>query len=244
LGVLALLVASLLFSAGCSTSAQPDQALKQQNEKLQKKLDDQKEEQQKEKKAEEKKKEEAQQADLEKQVNDLQEQVDNQKQNNQQSDNQASDSSSASPDAVIENSSVSPTQAPEGVVVVSSDYNTSAATPDEAAAINGAIDYYQYAEVGDYYSTYSLLADGNQNYYTENEWVTANTNMDSQAAEFVVTDASYNDVGSGYPNYLIDVSVYYLDGSVEYRQTNFTNEHGYWAHALSMDEMGMFDSAL
>ena len=108
--MLTILVASLLISAGCNTSTQPDQALKQQNEKLQKKLDAQEEQQQKEKKAEEKKKEEAQQADLEKQVNDLQKQVNN------QSDNQASDSTSASPDVGIENSSLSPSQAPEGVV--------------------------------------------------------------------------------------------------------------------------------
>jgi hypothetical protein len=201
--------------------------------------------QQKEKKAaEEKKKEEAQQADLEKQVNDLQKQVDNQKQDNQQSDGKASDSSSVSPDVGIENSSVSPSQAPEGVVVVAPDFNTSAATAEEASAINGAIAYYQAAEVGDYYTTYSLLSYEDQSNYSEDYWVQANTILDSAAGEFVVTDAYPEDVGNGYSTYAVLVTVYMADGSSFNRQTYFTNEGGYWGHYLSDEEMNMFNNAL
>jgi flagellar biosynthesis GTPase FlhF len=242
--LLAILVASLLISAGCKTSTQPDQALEQQNEKLQKKLEAQEQQQQKEKRAEEKKQEEAQQADLEKQVNDLQKQVNNQKQNNQQSDNQASDSSSVSPDVVIENSGVAPSQAPEGVVTVTPQYNVGAASADEAAATNAAIDYYQYVESGDYLSTYNLLSYEDQNYYSQDQWITANTNLDSAAAEFVVSDAFPEDVGNGYITYAVMVSVYLLDGSSFERKTYFTYEDQVYRHWLSTEEVLLLNDSL
>lgn len=239
--VLVILGTALLFGTSCAQSPAQSQALKEQqkeNEDLQKQLDEQKQQKKQE--------------DLQQQVDDLKKQLDKQNaqakpqpdQNSGDQSSQQSGVSGDSPDVVIENNGVDPSQAPQGVVVVSPDFNISSVDAGEAEAINGAIDYYQYVEVGDYSSTYSLLSDADQNYYTESEWVTANEYLDSQAAEFVVTGASYNDVGTGYPTYLIDVSVYYTDGSVEYRQTNFTNEHGYWAHALTMEEMGLFDSAL
>src|SRR5215204_3469212 len=172
LGVSAVLV-FLAFVAGCGLVSGQDQALKEKKktEELQKKLDaqEQKEKQQKEEK------EAARQEELEKQVEDLQEKVEDQ----EKEEKQTSDPSGDVSDEDIQNLNTSPSQAPEGVVVVSPDFNAGAATAEEAAAINGAIDYYQYAEIGDYYTTYDLLSSEDQAYYTQDEWVTANTVLET-----------------------------------------------------------------
>jgi hypothetical protein len=239
LGMLAVLVLSLASAAGCSLGSGQDQALeeqKQKNEELQKQLDKQKKEEAQRKK----KKEEAQQEELEQQVKDLQEKVEKQ----EKEQDQASGSSGDSSDSAIENASTSPSQAPEGVVVVSSDFNTAAASAEEAEVINAAIDYYQYAEVGDYDTTYNLLSYEDQNYYTRDQWIESNTVLDSAAGEFVVTDAYPDDIGLGVPTYAVTLTVYLPDGSSFNRTTYFVNEGGYWAHYLNDEEVNMFDDAL
>jgi len=133
-------------------------------------------------------------------VNDLQEKVEEQEKKQDEQDQQAaspSGSSGHSSGDDIQNISMTPAQAVEGVVVVSSGFNTIAATAEEAAVINAAIEYYQYAEVSDYYTTYNLLSYEDQNNYTQDQWVAANTNLDSAAGEFVVTDAYPDDLGLG-----------------------------------------------
>jgi hypothetical protein len=239
LGMLAVLVLSLAFAAGCSLGSDQDQALeeqKQKNEELQKQLDKKKKEEAQRKKKEE----EAQQEELEQQVKDLQEKVEKQ----EKEQDQASGSSEDSSDSAIENASTSPSQAPEGVVVVSSDFNTAAASAEEAEVINAAIDYYQYAEVGDYDTTYNLLSYEDQNYYTRDQWIESNTVLDSAAGEFVVTDAYPDDIGLGVPTYAVTLTVYLPDGSSFNRTTYFVNEGGYWAHYLNDEEVNMFDDAL
>ena len=99
------------------------------------------------------------------------------------------------------------------------------------------------AEIGDYYTTYDLLSYEDQNYYTQDEWVTANTVLDSAAGEFVVTDAYPDDLGLGVPTYAVTVTVY-ADGSSFNRTTYFIYEAGYWAHYLTGEEVDMFDGAL
>lgn len=236
--VLAVLALSLALATGCNPGS--DQALqeqKQKNEELQKQLDEQQQEEARRKEKEE----EARQEELEQQVKDLQEEVE--KQGEEQ--DQTSDPSDTSTDTSIENSSTSPSQATEGIVVVSPDFNTTAATTEEAEVINAAIEYYEYAEVGDYYATYSLLSYEDQTLYTEDEWVTSNTVLDSAAGEFVVTDAYPDDQGLGAPTYAVTVTVYSPDGSSFDRTTYFVNEGGgYWAHYLSSEEVSMFDDAL
>ena len=239
LGVLAVLALFLGFFAGCSLGSDQEQALqeqKQKNEELQKQLDKQKKEEAKRKKKEE----EAQQEELEQQVKDLQEKVEEQ----EKEQDQASGSSGDSSGSTIENASTSPSQAPEGVVVVSSDFNTAAASAEEAEVINAAIDYYQYAEVGDYDTTYNLLSYEDQNYYTRDQWIESNTVLDSAAGEFVVTDAYPDNIGLGVPTYAVTLTVYLPDGSSFNRTTYFVNEGGYWAHYLNDEEVNMFDDAL
>jgi hypothetical protein len=240
-GVLAVLVLSLVFATGCNLGS--DQALeeqKQKNEELQKHLDEQKEKEARRKEKEE----EARQEELEQQVKDLQEKVEKQEKEQQNQESGSSgDSSNDASDEGIENSDTSPSHATEGIVVVSSDFNTAAATADEAEVINAAIDYYQYAEIGDYDTTYNLLSYEDQSYYTRDEWVASNTALDSAAGEFVVTDAYPDDLGLGVPTYAVTVTVYTPNGSFN-RTTYFVNEGGYWAHYLSTEEVGMFDDAL
>jgi hypothetical protein len=241
-GVLAVLFLSLMFATGCNFGSGQEQALeeqKQKNEELQKQLDEQKEKEARRKEKEE----QARQEELEQQVKDLQEKVEKQEEQNQESDS-SGDSPSDTSDEVIENSDTSPDQATEGIVVVSSDFNTSAATAEEAEVINAAIEYYQYAEIGDYDTTYNLLSYDDQSYYTRDEWVASNTTLDSAAGEFVVTDAYPDDLGLGVPTYAVTVVVYAGDGSSFNRTTYFVNEGGYWAHYLSTEEVGMFDDAL
>ena len=244
LEVLAVLVLSLAFAAGCGLlGSGQDQALeeqKQKNEELQKQLDEQQEKEARRKEKEE----EARQKELEQQVDDLQKKVEEQEKEQNQGSDSSGDSSGEASDGAIANSDTSPSQATEGIVVVSSDFNTAAATAEEAEVINAAIEYYEYAEVGDYYSTYFLLSYEDQNYYTEDQWVEANTALDSAAGEFVVTDAYPDDLGLGVPTYAVTVTVY-ADGSSFNRTTYFVDEGaGFWAHYLSGEEVDMFDGAL
>jgi len=119
-----------------------------------------------------------------------------------------------------------------------------AGSTEEATVIDAAKNYYQYAESGDYSTTYDLLSNESQTYYTEDEWVRANTMLDSAAAEFVVTDAYRADIGLGIPTYAITVTVYLPDGSSFVRTTYFVYEADHWAHQLSKEEVDAFDSAL
>ena len=243
LGVLAVLVLSLAFAAGCNLvgSDQDLEEQKQKNEELQKQLDEQKKEEAQRKEKEE----EARQKELEKQVEDLQKKVEEQEKGQNQASDSSNTSSGDSSEGGIENSDTTPSQATEGIVVVSSDFNTAATTSEEAEVINAAIEYYEYAEMGDYYSTYFLLSYEDQNYYTEDQWVAANNSLDSGAGEFVVTDAYPDDLGLGVPTYAVTVTVYLPDGSSFNRTTYFIDEGaGFWAHHLSGEEVNMFDDAL
>lgn len=144
----------------------------------------------------------------------------------------------------IQNLTTPASQAPEGVVPVSPEFNAGAASAEVAAVINAAIEYYQYAEIGDYYTTYDLLSSQSQARYTQDEWVRANTALDSEAAEYVVTDAYPYDVGLGTSTYAVTLTVYLPDGSSFNRTTYFIYEAGFWAHHLTSEEVDLFDDAL
>jgi hypothetical protein len=140
---------------------------------------------------------------------------------------------------VITSASASPTATPSP-----SASPAAAGEAEEAAVITAAIDYYQYAESGDYSTTYDLLSSEDQNYYTQDEWVTANTILDSAAAEYVVTDAYPEDLGLGVPTYAVTVTINLPDGSSVNRTTYFIYEAGDLAHYLSEEEVDIFDGAL
>jgi len=208
----------------------------QKNKELQAELDAQEEE-----------REAAKQEEMQQEIEELEKKVEEQESEPQETD-EPEQQSDPQPDVVIESNSdwtAPPSQAPEGVVVVSPDYNVGAVTTEEAEVINAAIGYYQTVELGDYYATHSLLSTDDQALYPVDAWVSANTTLDSEAGEFVVTDAYPEDIGTGYPSYAVTVAVYLTDGSSSLRKTYFTDEgNGYWAHWLTQEEMNLFNSAL
>ena len=248
--MLVVLGTALIFGTGCGQgsdqgqqSSDQSQALKEQqqkNKELQEELEAQQEEEARQEEA-------AKQEELEQQVEELEQKVEEQEGEPQQT-GEPEQQSGPQPDVVIDSNSdwtAPPSQAPQGVVVVSPDYNVGAVTTEEAEVIDAAINYYQYVEIGDYYATHTLLSADDQALYPVDAWVSANTTLDSAAGEFVVTDAYPEDIGTGYPAYAVTVAVYLTDGSSSYRKTYFTDEgNGYWAHWLTQEEMNLFSSAL
>lgn len=241
-------VMALLFVAGCGQSSDQGQALEEQqqeNAELQEKLEAQEKEQEK---AEEQR-EAAEREELQQENEELQKELEAQKeegnepQETSERESGTPEPEADSPEVVIQ--TVSPTQAPQGVVGLTPGYDVQAITTEEEEALRAAIAYYQEVEVGDYYTTHSLLSVDDQNLFPLDTWVAANTELDSAAGEFVVTDAYPESVGNGYPAYAVTLTVYLTDGSVSPRKTYFTNEgNGYWAHWLSTEEMNLFNSAL
>jgi hypothetical protein len=158
-----------------------------------------------------------------------------------------SSSASSSPPSSASTSVTSPSSLPANQYKTSSPSASPSPSPagstEEDAVIDAAKNYYQYAESGDYYTTYDLLSNEYQTYYTQDEWVRANTILDSAAAEFVVTDAYPDDLGLGIPTYAVTVTVY-ADGSSVERTTYFVYETDHWAHHLSKEEVDSFDGAL
>ena len=253
--MLVVLGTALIFGTGCGQgsdqgqqSSEQAQALEeeqQKNKELQEELEAQQEEEARQEEA-------AKQEELEQQIEDLEQKVEDQESEPQEGETQQADEteqqSEPQPDVVIESNSdwtAPPSQAPQGVVVVSPDYNVGAVTTEEAEVLDAAIGYYQYVEIGDYYATHSLLSVDDQALYPVDTWVAANTTLDSEAGEFVVTDAYPEDIGTGYPSYAVTVAVYLTDGSSSLRKTYFTNEgNGYWAHWLTQEEMNLFNGAV
>ena len=250
-GWMVVFVTALLLGAGCSQNSDQSQALKEQkqkNEELQKKLDAQEKSQEAAKKQEDDKK----QKEMQQQISDLQKKVEENKskppETSKSSDKSQPEQKSNPPTVVIQsnpNWTAPPSQAPQGVVVVSPNFDVRDVNAEEAQALNGAIAYYQDVELGDYRTTHSLLSVSDQNRYPVDTWVRINTVLDSASGEFVVTDAYPEDIGNGYPTYAVTVEVYLPDGTSSSRKTYFVNEgNGYWSHWLTQEEIDLFDGAL
>ena len=241
-----VVIMALLIGVGCSQGSDQSQALKdqqQKNEELQKKLDAQQKTQEEAKKQEADKKQEK----LQQRLSDLEKKVEQNK-SKPQGKSQPEPTKTAPPTVVIEsnhNWTAPPSQAPKGVVVVSPNFDVQDVNAEEAQVLDAAIAYYQDVEVGDYYTTHSLLSVSDQNRYPVDTWVRANTALDSAAGAFVVTDAYPEDIGNGYPTYAVTVEVYLNDSSSSSRKTYFVNEgNGYWAHWLTEEEIDLFNRAL
>lgn len=211
-----------LTVSGCAGQQQAeDQDLQQQNQVLEEQL------------AKEREK------DLQAQNEGLQEQIDNLREEQEKEENQNEEEENG-PQVVINNNGLSPEEAEEGVVVVSSDFVPPSQNSEEVHVVNAAIDYYERAELGDYEGTYSRLNLQDQALLSLEEWVIANTNLDSAAGEFVVYDV-YPE-GSGW--YYVDLMIYLPDGSSQTRTTQFVYEGGTWKKWLTGEEYDMFISAL
>jgi cell division protein FtsB len=248
LGVLFVLVMALSFGTGCgqgSDTSQSQDLEQQQNEERQEELAAENEElaaENEELKAQQEEQEEAaEQKEMEEKLADMEEKLEEAESEPQETEEPEPESDS--PEVVIE--TASPSEAPQGVVVVSPEFGSQAVPAEEAEVLDAAIDYYQAVEIGDYYETHSLLSEYDQDYFPVDAWVEANTVLDSAAGEFVVTDAYPEDVGNGSPTYAVTLTLYLPDGSTSFRKTYFANEgNGYWAHWLSDEEMALFSGAL
>jgi hypothetical protein len=219
---------------------QADQALQEQqqaNEDLQKQLEDMQAKQDAQEKA-----------DLQKQIDelkgqqqnaqekaDLQKQIDELKEQQQKQVEQQQPATSGT-DVVV----VAPADAPEGVIAVAPSFDTTALAAQEESALAAAQAYYAAVEVGDYNATYSMLSSADQANYSLDEWLYANQQLDSAAAEFVVTGVALADTDW----YYVYVDIYAPDGTVSSRTTEFRLEDGRWVHWLTAEEMDMFDQAL
>ena len=120
------------------------------------------------------------------------------------------------------------------------DSNVAATTAEEAAVLDAATAYYQAAKMGDYAYTYNHLSRSDQAYYTLDEWVAANTALDSAASEFVIYDVFQATAVS----YEVDLTVYLADGSSFNRRTMWTPVNGEYMHWLTGEEQDMFNSVL
>lgn len=183
--------------------------------------------------------------DLQKRLEDVQAKQDAQEKADlqKQIDQLKSDQQTHQPVVIENNENVTapPSQAGPGTVGVSPDFNARALDTSGQGVLNAAVGYYQAAEVGDYETTWNMLSFEDQANYPLSDWIYANTQLDTQAAEFVVTDVWPTGDGRGYG---VTVQVSLPDGSNFSRTTLFVSEGGTWRHWLTDSEMSMFDQAL
>jgi hypothetical protein len=93
-----------------------------------------------------------------------------------------SSSASSSPPGPASSSVTSPSSLPAYQYKTPSRSSSPSPSPagstEEDAVIDAAKNYYQYTESGDYYTTYDLLSNEYQTYYTQDAWIRANTVLD------------------------------------------------------------------
>lgn len=218
-----LALAGLFVVGYLQQQGQAEQALQEQqqaNEDLQRQLEDV-----------QAKQEEQAQDELQKQLDEAQQSAEEAQAKAEEAQQQANQQ----PQVVV-----AADGAPEGVVVTSPDYTYSGS--EAGTVLDAAIAYYQAAELGDYETTYSLLSYADQDVYTLDEWIAANTALDSAASEFVVYNVEPQAGYSGW--YWVDLTVYLADDSSVDRRTEFVYEDGVWHHYLTTEETQMFNEAL
>jgi hypothetical protein len=109
----------------------------------------------------------------------------------------------------------------------------------EDAARAAAQDYYAAAAAGDYGYTYEELSSYARSQFTEDEWVSANTDLGSDAASYSVDSVNMVDDSIAEVNLTINL----LDGSSSERFTRFVLENGSWKHDLTQEEYDLFAGA-
>jgi hypothetical protein len=109
----------------------------------------------------------------------------------------------------------------------------------EDAARAAAEDYYAAAAGGNYSYTYSNLSAVSQGQFTEDEWVTDNTTLGSDAGTYSVDSVEMVD-DSVAEVYLTITSA---DGTSSERFTRFVLENGSWKHELTPEEYELFAGA-
>ena len=133
-------------------------------------------------------------------------------------------------DEANEGSAEQPTQEAE---------NTEPTPEAEEAARAAAEDYYAAAAGGNYSYTYSNLTAVSQGQFTEDEWVTDNTALGSDAGTYSVNSVEMVDDSTAE----VQLTITSADGSSSERFTRFVLENGSWKHELTPEEYELFAGA-
>lgn len=114
-----------------------------------------------------------------------------------------------------------------------------AAESAEDQALEAAQEYYAAAAAGNYNYTYDALTSAAQGQFSEEEWVSANTSLGSDAGTYSI-DSTEMVADSTADVYLTITSA---DGSSSERFTQFVLENGIWKHELTQEEYTLFAGA-
>jgi hypothetical protein len=109
----------------------------------------------------------------------------------------------------------------------------------EDSALAAAQDYYAAAAGGNYSYTYSNLSAVSQGQFTEDEWVTANTALGSDAGTYSINSVEMVDDSTAE----VQLTITSSDGSSSERTTRFVLENGSWKHELTPEEYELFAGA-
>jgi hypothetical protein len=114
-----------------------------------------------------------------------------------------------------------------------------AAESAEDRALEAAQEYYAAAAAGNYNYTYDALTSASQGQFSEEEWVSANTALGSDAGTYSIDSVDMVD-DSTADVYLTITSA---DGTSSERFTQFVLEGASWKHELTQDEYALFAGA-
>ena len=109
----------------------------------------------------------------------------------------------------------------------------------ENSALAAAQDYYAAAAGGNYSYTYSNLSSVSQGQFTEDEWVTDNTTLGSDAGTYSVDSVEMVDDSTAEGHLTITSA----EGTSSERFTRFVLENGGWKHELTPEEYELFAGA-
>jgi len=109
----------------------------------------------------------------------------------------------------------------------------------EDAARVAAQDYYAAAAGGNYSYTYSNLSAAARGQFTEDEWVTDNTALGSDAGTYSIDSVEMVDDSIAE----VQLTITAADGSSSERFTRFVLENGEWKHELTPEEYELFAGA-
>lgn len=109
----------------------------------------------------------------------------------------------------------------------------------EDAARAAAEDYYAAAAGGNYSYTYSNLSSVARGQFTEDEWVTDNTTLGSDAGTYSIDSVEMVEDSTAE----VRLTITSADGSSSERFTRFVLENGSWKHELTPEEYELFAGA-
>src|SRR5215204_739823 len=127
------------------------------------------------------------------------------------------------------------TPEPEKTVVVVRNEGMSTEEED----LEAAQDYYAAAAAGNYNYTYDALSSASQGQFSEDEWVSANTALGSDAGVYHIDATNVVDDST----VVVYLTITLADGSTSERTTEFVLENGRWKHDLTQEDYELFAGA-